>query len=60
MKKYAFSCPDALKNPKKGMTISTQFVYDTLSDALEHKKCCEEWDELTGKKHEIHIEIIDD
>lgn len=60
MKKYALNCPDALKNPKKGTTISTQFIYYNLEDALDHKKACDEWAEMVGKKPRAYIEIIED
>lgn len=56
MKKYILNCPNALKNPKKGLTISTQFIYDTLEDALKHKKLCDIWDKEQGKEPTSYIE----
>ena len=60
MKKYALNCPDALRDPKKGITISTQFVYYNLEDALEHKKASDNWAKMVGEEPRAYIEIIDD
>lgn len=56
MKEYVLNCPNALRNPKKGLVISTQFIYDTLSEALEHKALCDVWDREQGREPTSYIE----
>ncbi len=56
MKEYVLNCPNALRNPKKGLIISTQFIYNTLADALKHKELCDIWDKEQGKEPTSYIE----
>lgn len=56
MKEYILNCPNALRNSKKELTISTKFIYDTLADALKHKELCDIWDREQGKEPTTYIE----
>ncbi len=53
--KYVLICPEAAKNKETGVTITTQFVYETYEKALEHKKACESWAKLTGEEDKSYI-----
>lgn len=56
MKEYVLHCPDALRNPKKGLIISTFFTYNKLEDALKHKELCDIWDKDQGREPTTYIE----
>lgn len=56
VKEYVLTCPNALVNKEKGIVISTQFFYNTLQDAQEHKSLCDAWDKLNGNEPTSYIE----
>lgn len=59
MKEYVLNCPNALRNPKRGLIISTQFFYDTLEEALAHKEMCDIWDRDHGREPRTYIEELE-
>lgn len=59
MKEYVLNCPNALRNPKRGLTISTQFIYQSLEEALKHKEMCDNYDKAQGEEPKAYIEEIE-
>lgn len=57
MIEYVLTCPNALINKKKGLSITTQFFYKTYEAAAEHKKLCDEWDKSNGQDPKSYITI---
>lgn len=52
---YTLVCPNAITVPKKGLTISTYFTYDSKEEALAHKAACDQWDKELGRKPRSYI-----
>jgi len=59
MKQYVLNCPNAITNSKKGLNISTQFSYNTRTEAEEHKTLCDAWAKDQGEEKHAYIEEVD-
>lgn len=56
---YVLTCPNAIVNKEKGLSLTTKFFYKTYTEAAEHKKLCDEWDISSGKKPKSYITKIE-